>query len=183
MTTVGLGGPGRLSDDERYALAYAELRRLADRYMRREHHDHTLQPTELVHEAYLKLGRAGRSSPWESQNHFIGCAARAMRQVLIDHARRGQADKRRAERVDTTLSAIPGPSAVDPDEFLALDQALEKLARQLPNGSRHARLIELVWLGGMDMTAAAAELGICRRQAHRDWAWARVWLARELERD
>lgn len=182
MATEGGGGPGRLPDDEHYALAYKELRRIADRYMRRERCGHTLQPTALLHEAYLKLGPAGRDSPWENQNHFIGCAARAMRQVLIDHARRGQADKRRAERVDMTLSAIPGPTAVDLDEYLALDQALEKLAGQPPNGARQARLIELVWLGGMDMTAAAAELGICRRQAHRDWAWARVWLARELER-
>lgn len=183
MATGGAGRAERLPDDERYTLAYAELRRLAGRYMRRERRGHTLQPTALLHEAYLKLGQAGENSPWESQGHFIGCAARAMRQVLVDYARRGQAVKRHGERVDLTLSAIPAPTVIDPDDFLALDQALEKLAQQLPNGARHSRLIELVWLGGMDMTAAAAELGICRRQAHRDWAWARVWLAREMGRE
>lgn len=167
-------------NEARFVAAYAELRRLAARQLQHERGARTLQPTALVHEAYLKLGGGGEHSPWESQAHFVGCAARAMRQVLIDYARRGQAAKRRGERVDWTLSSIPQTGAVSPDDFLAIDQALTRLAEQSPNGARHARLVELVWLGGMDMTAAAQELGICRRQAHRDWAWARTWLRREL---
>lgn len=179
----GEGERERGPDDERFALAYAELRRLAERYLGRERAGHTLQPTALLHEAYLKLGRGGEGSLWRDQSHFIGCAARAMRQVLVDHARRALAEKRHGERVDLTLSSFPNPTVLDPDEVLALDQALAKLARQPPNGARQARLIELVWLGGLDMTAAAAELGVSRRQAHRDWAWARVWLAREMRRE
>jgi RNA polymerase sigma factor (TIGR02999 family) len=169
--------------DERFLLAYEQLRRLAAGQLRRERGARTLQPTALVHEAYLKLRVPDdATSPFENQNHFIACAARAMRQVLIDHARRGSAAKRRGERVDWTLSAIPDTGALSPDEFLDLDRAMEKLGEQQPNGLRHVRLVELIWLGGMEMTAAAEVLGISRRQAHRDWAWARTWLAREMGR-
>lgn len=166
--------------DDRFVAAYAELRHLAARQLHRERGARTLQPTALVHEAYLKLGGRGRPLLWESEAHFIGCAARAMRQVLVDYARRGRAAKRRGERVDWTLSSIPQADVVSPDDFLAIDQALTRLSQQPPNGARHARLVELIWFGGMDMTSAALELGICRRQAHRDWAWARTWLRREM---
>lgn len=168
--------------DDRFALAYAELRRVAASYLRRERVDHTLQPTALVHEAYLKLSRGEDGAAWQDQAHFVACAVRAMRQVLVDHARRGQTAKRRGTRVDWTLESFPQDEPLSPDDLLALDAALDQLALQKPNGARHVRLLELVWLGGMDMTAAAGELGISRRQAHRDWAWARTWLRREIER-
>ncbi len=168
-----------LSED-RFACAYAELRRVAACYLRHEREDHTLQPTALVHEAFLRLNGSATAVSWQDQNHFVACAARAMRRVLVDHARRWRAAKRQGTRVDWTIAALPQAEPMSAEDFLALDAALRRLAGQAPNGARHVRLVELVWLGGMDVTAAAAQLGISRRQAHRDWAWARTWLRREL---
>ena len=175
-----LSGGVDLPVDRHFAVAYDYLRRLAGRYMRGERPGHLLQPTELVHEAYLKLGRGDDAALWRSQTHFVACASRAMRQVLVDYARRSKAAKRQAERVDWTITSIEENRALSPDDLLSLDQALNRLAGVGPNGHRQVRLIELVWLGGMDMTAAAQDLGISRRQAHRDWAWARAWLQREM---
>ncbi len=155
---------------------------MAARYLRRERAGHTLQPTALVHEAYLRLNQSGHEGVWENQSHFVACAVRAMRRVLVDHARRFHAAKRRGTRVDWTLESFPQDEALSAGDLVALDEAMDRLALQQPNGARHVRLVELVWLGGMDMTAAAAQLGISRRQAHRDWAWARTWLRREIER-
>lgn len=170
------------SQDDRFAVAYAELRRVAAYYLRHERTDHTLQPTALVHEAYLKLNGGPAGAVWQDQNHFVACAARAMRRVLVDHARRWRSAKRQGVRVDWTFASLPQEKPLSPEDLLALDEALDHLAQQPPNGARHARLVELVWLGGLDMTAAAGQLGISRRQAQRDWAWARTWLRWELGR-
>ena len=155
---------------------------VAERLMGRERHARTLQPTALVNEVYLKLRREERIGS-EGRTRFVACAAHAMRQLLIDFARRRNAAKRQGIRVDISLSGIPEDRDLPLEEVLALHDALERLASQGPNGPRHARLIELVWFGGMTFTDAAEELVISRRQAHRDWAWARTWLEHELTGD
>lgn len=158
---------------------YAQLRRIAASYMKREQASHVLQPTALVHEAYLKMARSGNDE-WASQTQFVGCAAHVMRQVLIDFARQANAKKRKGEVVNWTVTSIQAPQPLSPEDLLSLDAALTRLDSMAPRGKRQARLVELVWLGGMGMDEAAAELGISRRQASRDWAFARVWLEKEL---
>lgn len=184
------GGGDKVSDDQaclldaRYdaevvSVVYQQLKGIAAAFMRREKPTHILQPTALVHEAYLKMARSG-SHDFQSQTHFVGCAAHVMRQVLIDFSRKSNADKRRGEIVNWTITSLSAPQPMPPEDFIALDQALERLAAKSPNGARQARLIELVWLGGMSMTEAADGLGVSRRQAHRDWTFARVWLEKEI---
>lgn len=160
---------------------YRQLRNIAKGYMRRERAGHTLQPTALVHEAYLKLHRA-EGSDWEHQTRFVAFAARAMRQVLVDHARRYMADKRKGhiDRVPLTMTSIPHSPPLSPEEILDLDQALETLGAQQPNGRRYVSLIDYIWFGGLSLTEAANELSISRRQATRDWSWSRIWLERAL---
>jgi RNA polymerase sigma-70 factor (ECF subfamily) len=166
--------------DRLFEAAYTELRRIASARFRGERSGHTLQPTALVNEAYLKLRRQNEFA-WVDDQHFLAQVAIAMRQVLADFARKRNADKRDGQQVDWTLSGIPDTRYLNQDDFLALHQVLDRLALQLPNGARHARLVELVWLGGLDFTSVASVLGISRRQAHRDWNWARVWLQKELQ--
>jgi RNA polymerase sigma factor (TIGR02999 family) len=161
------------------AEVYLQLKGIAASFMTREKPSHILQPTALVHEAYLKMARSG-SQDFQSQTHFVGCAAHVMREVLIDCSRKSNADKRRGEMVNWTITSLSAPQPMPPEDFIALDQALDRLAARQPNGARQARLIELVWLGGMSMTEAAEGLGVSRRQAHRDWAYARVWLEKEM---
>jgi RNA polymerase sigma-70 factor, ECF subfamily len=168
-------------DDELVSAVYDHLKGIAASYMSREKRTHILQPTALVHEAYLKMVRSG-SSDWQGQTHFVCCAAHVMRQVLIDFARKARAVKRDGEVVDWTVSSLGTARPMPMEDYIALDKALEKLAKRTPNGQRQVRLIELVWLGGMSMTEAAAVLAISRRQAHRDWSFARVWLEKEMGR-
>jgi RNA polymerase sigma factor (TIGR02999 family) len=165
--------------DRLFQLAYDELRLIADIQMSRERGDHTLQPTALVHEAYLKLLRSNRFE-WNDRAHFLALASRAMRQILIDFARRRNAGKRSAERTMVTLSDISQTTDICIEDYIAVHEALETLSRLKPNGGRFSRLIELIWFGGLEFTEAAKVLGISRRQAHRDWGFARVWLEREL---
>jgi RNA polymerase sigma-70 factor (ECF subfamily) len=165
--------------DELFAVAYRQLHALAVKYMVSERSGHTLQPTALVHEAYIKLKRQ-QSLRWASQTHFVALAARAMRQVLVDHARKKSAKKRDGVQAGWTITSPLAGGGMDVEHFLAVHRALERLAARGENGRRQARLIEYVWLGGMPFTEAAEELGVSRRTAHRDWAWARVWLEKEL---
>jgi len=147
--------------------------------MIREKSTHILQPTALVHEAYLKIARSN-SQDWNSQTHFVGCAAHVMRQVLIDFARKSNAEKRQGQVVNWTITSLESPQPLSPEDYISLDDALTKLSQREPNGAKQARLVELVWLGGMSMTEAAVELGISRRHAHRYWQFARVWLEKEI---
>lgn len=157
-------------------LVYDELHRLAVHFMRRERADHTLQPTVLVHDAYLRLMGQNRVS-WQNRAHFFGIAAQAMRRILVDHARRSRAAKREGgERV--TLDE----SVTDRDDrsvdLVALDDALEKLAAALP---RQARVVELRFFSGLDIEETAEVLGISPATVKRDWTFAKAFLQKELD--
>ena len=163
--------------DRLLRLVYDELRRLAGAQMRGERADHTLQPTELVHEAYIRLVDSSDLT-WESRGHFFGTAARAMRQILVDHARHRNAAKRGggADRVTLDPGAV-WEEAVTAD-ILDLHRALEALeARARPL----AALVELRFFAGLSVEEAAECLGVSPRKAAKDWAAARLWLQRELE--
>ncbi len=159
--------------DRLLPLVYDELRSLARRQMGRERPDHTLHSTALVHEAYLKLAGAGGVEAAD-RNHFLAIAARAMRQVLVDHARRRLAAKRGGDWQVTTLA--DGHQAVEfrPEEMLALDRALERLE------PRQRQVVEYRFFAGMEEAEIAAVLGMSERTVRRDWVKARAWLYREL---
>lgn len=157
-------------------LVYSELRRLADGYMRRERPDHTLQPTDLIHEAYLRL--VDQKQPeWQSRSHFFRFAAHLMRQILVDHARARQTQKRGgdAHRVPLEKAEMRGHEAqVD---LMALDEALTRLALL---DERKAQMIELKFFGGMTDDEMADALGISVRTLGRDLRLAKAWLAQFL---
>jgi RNA polymerase sigma-70 factor, ECF subfamily len=158
-------------------LVYEELRRLAARRMRGERPDHTLQPTALVHEAYLKLIEQRRVN-WQSRAHFYCVAARMMRRVLVDHAREMKAAKRDGgHKVPLEPSLIY--SEEKPGELLALDEALVRLADK---DARQAQVVELRFFGGRSEEEIAAILGISARTVKRDWRVARAWLFAELSK-
>jgi RNA polymerase sigma factor (TIGR02999 family) len=160
-------------------LVYDELRRLATQRMAREAAGHTLQPTALVHEAWLRL-TAKEEARFENRAHFFGAAAEAMRRILIERARRRLAAKRGggSERVDLDEIEIPSP-AVDDDSLLQVNEALEKLAAIDP---RKAELVKLRYFVGMNFEEAAAALGIAVPTAKQWWAYARAWLTVEMRR-
>jgi len=166
--------------DQLLPVVYAELRRVADGHLRRERAGHTLSPTALVHEAYLRLVGSDPIA-WESRAHFFGIAARAMRQILVAHARRRGAEKRGGqwERVtlytDETPSGSPGaPHDLD---LIAVHDALERLSSI---DERTARVVELRFFAGLTLDETAHVIGVSRRTVADDWSLARAWLAREL---
>ncbi len=166
--------------DRVYELVYSELRRIAAARLRAERDGHTLQPTALVNEAYLKLA-ASPGADLQDRPHFLAVAARAMRQVLVDHARRRDAAKRGAGVAPATLtgSGQPAaePSGLDSDELLALDTALDRLNALDP---RLRQVVELRFFGGLTDTEIGDVLGVTRRTVQRDWARARAWLYGQL---
>jgi len=158
-------------------LVYDELRMIAAAHLRNERRDHTLQPTALVHEAYLRLSEQRRRQ-WKERRQFFAVASRLMRQVLVDHARARQAAKRGgdATRIEvTSLGEIPAPPEVF--DVLPLDEALTRLAALQP---RLAKVVELRFFGGLEVEETAALLDCSPRTVKRDWALARAWLVREL---
>jgi RNA polymerase sigma factor (TIGR02999 family) len=166
--------------DELLPLVYDELRRLAASKMANEAPGHTLQATALVHEAWLRLvGPQQQPQRWPNRAHFFAAAAEAMRRILVDHARRKLSLKRGggAERVDLHESALV--LAVPPDELLAVNEALDALAREDPAA---AELVKLRYFVGMTMEEAATALGLAKRTAESLWTYARVWLHREIRR-
>jgi RNA polymerase sigma-70 factor (ECF subfamily) len=170
-----MGAGDARAADQLLPLIYAELHRLAQAYMRRERPDHTLQATALINEAYLRL--AGDEVAWQNRSHFIGCAARVMRQVLVDSARAHQAERRAGgmQRVEMHEELAISPERLD--EVAAIDEALTRLAEKNP---RQARVVELRYFGGLSVEEIAATLGVAPRSVKRDWALARMWLYREL---
>lgn len=168
------GEPGAL--EGLFPLVYEELRHLASRQVARERGDCTLEATGLVHEAYLKLA-AGKGACASDRPHFLAVAARAMRQVLVDHARRRKAERRRGDRELTTLTDGMGSVDLDLDEILALDAALGEL------DARQRRVVECRFFGGMTEAEVAEALGVSGRTVRREWMRARAWLYRSLYRD
>lgn len=156
-------------------LVYGELRKLAAGYMRKERSDHTLQPTALVHEAYLRLVDQERVD-WHNRAHFFGIAARMMRRVLVDHARRRQAAKRDAATYYLPFADEVASPGRDP-ELLDFDRALESLSALDP---RQAKIVELRFFGGLTVEETAEVVGISPATVKREWQTARAWLAREI---
>jgi RNA polymerase sigma factor (TIGR02999 family) len=156
-------------------LVYAELRKLAASYLRSERPNHTLQPTALVNEAYLRLVDQ-RNVNWQNRAHFFGIAAQMMRRILVDHARRRQAGKRDAAPYLLQASAdLPG--GFRDLELLALDEALRGLAAL---DTRQARIVELRFFGGLTVEETAEAAGVSPATVKREWRTARAWLAREI---
>lgn len=169
-----------VASEQLLPLVYAELRRLARARLADERDARTLQPTALVHEAYLRLVGGDGGGRWSGRGHFFAAAAEAMRRILIEHARRRNALRHGGGRRRVELPDGEGPAAVagfDLDEVLALDEALRKLAAVDPP---KVELVKLLYFAGMNLDEAAAALGIGRSTAHRHWQFARAWLHREL---
>lgn len=161
--------------DRAIALVYGELRQLAASYLRGERADHTLRTTALVHEAWLRLA-GQRDVEWKNRRHFFGIAAQAMRRILVDHARRRSARKRDGGRAVTLDDAL-GATADPPDEILAVDDALHRLAALDP---RQARLVELRYYAGLTIEETARVLEVSPATVKREWLSAKAWLQREL---
>jgi RNA polymerase sigma factor (TIGR02999 family) len=159
-------------------LVYDELRRLADHYLRQERPDHTLQPTALVHEAYLKLIDQSRVE-WQSRAHFLGVAAQLMRRILVDHARRHHALKRGGFRQKLSLDEAVDYSQTRDLDLVALDDALNALAQF---DERQSRIVELRFFGGLTIEETAEALGISPATVKVDWNMAKAWLRREISR-
>jgi len=159
-------------------LIYAELRRMAGAYMQRERPGLTLQPTALVHEAYMRLVD-GQQGPWQNRAHFFAIAAHTMRQVLVDHARRRQAGKRGGagtRKVAMDVDLLIAPDRLE--DIIAIDEALERLAAIDP---RQSRLIELRFFVGLNVEEVAEVMGISPITVKREWRSAKAWLHRELD--
>jgi RNA polymerase sigma factor (TIGR02999 family) len=159
--------------DRLVPLVYEDLRRVAHRQLDREGGGHTLQTTALIHEAYLKLASGGSLSA-TSRTHFLALAARAMRQVLVDYARRRKAAKRGGGVISVTLGDEPQPADTSADDLLALNEALEQLE------PRQRQVIECRFFGGMEEKDIAEVLGVSERTVRRDWVKARAWLYKSL---
>ena len=175
LSAIDAGDPK--AAEELLPLVYEELRKLAAHKMSHEAAGHTLQPTALVHEAWLRLG-GGECAQFENRAHFFGAAAEAMRRILIDRARRRLAAKRGggAAPVDVDEVEIPSPVA-DDDVLLRLDEALEKFSALEP---RKGELVKLRYFVGLSFEEAATALGIAVPTAKQWWAYARAWLAVEM---
>jgi RNA polymerase sigma-70 factor, ECF subfamily len=159
------------------SLVYGELRRLAGAYMRRERSDHTLQPTALVHEAYLKLVEQ-RSVDWQSRAHFFGIAAQMMRRILIDHARGHLRDKRGGGAIPVPLDEALVFAPEQASELVRLDESLERLAKIDP---RQGKIVELRFFGGLTVEQTAEVMGISPKTVKRDWSMAKAWLHGDLQ--
>jgi RNA polymerase sigma factor (TIGR02999 family) len=176
LQAVDAGDP--LAAERLLPLVYEELRKLAALQLANEKPGQTLQPTALVHEAYLRLVGGDKPAPWNSRGHFFMAAATAIRRILIENARRKRSLKKGGglvrQDLDENQVVLPEP----PEDLLALDAALDKLAAQEPQA---AELVQLRYFAGLALPDAARSLGISPRTAGRLWAFARAWLRREIE--
>ena len=159
------------------AAVHRELRRIAAAYMRRERRDHSLQPTALVNEAYLRL-TGQREVTWEGRAHFFGIAARVIRRILVDHARRRRAAKRPGGRATVPASNIANPSTKRAVDVLALHEALEQLA--LLDARQAEEIVELRYFGGLTEKEVATMKNLSPATVRRDVATARFWLGRRM---
>jgi RNA polymerase sigma-70 factor, ECF subfamily len=164
--------------NELMQLLYGELRRLAASYLRHERIGHTLQPTALVNEAYLRLLEQD-GTDWKNKSHFMAIAAQAMRRVLVDHARRGNAAKRGGPLPRLSLEEVIVYSQEQAGDLLVLDDLMERLSQM---DAQQGRVIELRVFGGLTVEETAEALGISPATVKRDWSMAKAWLAREMDR-
>ena len=178
LSAIEKGDPG--AADQLLPLVYDELRALAARRLAHEAAGQTLQPTALVHDAYLRLVDGGREQPWNSRRHFFAAAAQAMRRILVERARARGSLKRGGGRERLDLDEITVDSPERSDDLLALDEALTRLAAAEPQA---AELVHLRYFAGQTMGDAAKLLGLSLRSSHRLWAFAKAWLLRELEQN
>jgi len=165
--------------EEVLPLVYNELRRLAASYLRRERSDHTLQATALVHEAYLRLVEHEHAN-WQNRAHFFGAAAQLMRRILVDHARARLAAKRGSGPARVELTEAIAMSQEQPAEMLALDESLTRLAALDP---QQARIVELRVFAGLTVEETAEALTISPATVKRDWAMAKGWLLRQIQKE
>lgn len=170
------GSGDRLAFDRLYRAVYEELRRIAQASMRRESPGHTLQPTALVNEAYLRL--TPQAGGWENRRHFFGAAASAMRRILVDHARRRLSQKRGAGAERVTLDGLDIAAEEKELDVLLIDEALERLGAERP---RLTELVSLRFFAGLSIEDAARALDLSPATAKRDWAFARAWLQEHIE--
>jgi RNA polymerase sigma-70 factor (ECF subfamily) len=168
----------RAAEDELYQVAYRDLKMMARAFFRGEHHRGTLQPSMLVNEAYLRMPKAGEID-WQGRQHFFAIAARAMRRVLVDHARNRAADKRPDPGKRAAFDADIPMDSSDPTLVLAVDEALTRLAGIDP---RAAQVVEMRFFADMTTEEIAAVLGVSGRTIKRDWEDGRLWLFSELKR-
>jgi RNA polymerase sigma factor (TIGR02999 family) len=176
---VDWGNGNQAALDQLIPLVYTELRQLARHYMRRERLGHTIQTTALIHEAYLRLVDQNQVR-WENRAHFLGIAARLMRQILIEHARRRTRAKRGGGVGTISLDEAAIVSQARATELLTLDDALERLAAIDP---RKSRVVELRFFGGLSTKEAAEVLNVAPNTVLRDWRMAKAWLHREISHE
>ena len=165
--------------NELLPLVYQRLHEMARRQLEQEGAGHTLQPTALVHEAYLKLVDQTRTE-WQSEAHFLAIASTAMRRILIDHARARASQKRGGDQQRVRISDAELATPVREVDVLALNDALDRLGEKDPTA---ARIVEMRFFAGMQIEAIAVVLGVTDRTVRRHWVYAKAWIARELERD
>jgi RNA polymerase sigma factor (TIGR02999 family) len=169
---TGLLRAGAEGRAELLELVYEELRGIADHRMRGERAGHTLQATALVHEAFVRLADH-RNADWRDRGHFFAAASEAMRRILVDHARRAAAEKRGGDRERVTLGAVESEVEVDPEEAVALAEALVRLEQHDP---RAAEVTRLRFFAGLSVEDTASALGLTVRTVHREWTYARARL-------
>ncbi len=157
-------------------LVYEELRQMARRYMKQQSAGHTLQATELIHEAYLKIARS-EDRNWQNRAHFFGVAAKAMRQILVDHARSKHSNKRGGWQERITITDETKVASCNSSEIVALDDAL-KLLEEIDK--RRSSVVEMKFFGGLEIEEIAEVLKVSPTTVKRDWQFARTWLLREL---
>ena len=175
-TLAGVAQGDAHAVDRLLPVVYGEMRRLAASYLKNERTGHTLQPTALVHEAYLRI--VVQDVSWQNRAHFLGIAAQAMRRILVDHARRRRAARRGGGEVAVSIDEAMAIGHERPVAFDELDAALNDLAKI---SERQARIVELRYFGGLTIEETAEVMGVSPVTVKRDWAVARAWLYRELQ--
>jgi RNA polymerase sigma-70 factor, ECF subfamily len=174
LSEMDHGNPDAIS--QLMPLVYGQLRQIAASHIRRERPGHTLQASDLLQEAWLRVVKQG-SGPWKSRHHFFAVASRSMRQVLVDYARAHDAKKRRREHTSINLDNTAAYSPESPTTILAVDEALKRLAKL---SERQSRIVELRFFGGLSVRETAAVLGVGVTTVKEEWTLARAWLHREL---
>ena len=163
------------ADSRLYTLVYGKLKQLARGYLRMERSDHTLQTTDLVHEAYLRMSEAGTDC--QDRAHFFRLAAQAMRRILVDHARKHRAGKRGGGALRVTLDESLSDLVAQPEKLIEIDEALQRLVRY---DARAGCIVEMRFFAGLTDDETAQALNISARTVKRDWKYAKAWLSREL---